>query len=149
MSYLLDSHTLIWSLMDAEKLSAKVRSILEDTDNRILVSAVSFWEISLKYALGKLNLQGITPRQLPELTRQTGFELIELLPEERATYHEFEASWHRDPFDRMLIWQAIQNKLTIISKDVKTAILPTTNQWASKLSGDLSSLTTINFEVGV
>ena len=121
MSYLLDSHTLIWSIMDQKRLSAKVRSILEDTDNRIRVSAVSFWEISLKYGLGKLNLQGVVPGQLPELTRKTGFELIELLPEEAATYHELEASWHRDPFDRMLIWQAIQNKLTIISKDIHIA----------------------------
>ena len=117
MSYLLDSHTLIWSILDQEKLSAKVRSILEDTDNRILVSAVSFWEISLKYALGKLNLQGIGPEQLPELAKQTGFELIAVSPEETATYHQLEASWHRDPFDRMLIWQAIQNKLTLVSKD--------------------------------
>jgi PIN domain nuclease of toxin-antitoxin system len=107
--------------MDQKRLSAKVRSILEDTDNRIRVSAVSFWEISLKYALGKLNLQGVVPGQLPELTRKTGFELIELLPEEAATYHELEATWHRDPFDRMLIWQAIQNKLTIISKDSHVA----------------------------
>ncbi len=117
MSYLLDSHTLIWTIMDPPKLSAKVRGILEDTDNRVLVSSVSFWEISLKYSLGKLDLQGIVPEQLPEITQQTGFELIELLPDEAATYHQLEANWHRDPFDRMLIWQAIQNKLTIISKD--------------------------------
>ncbi len=117
MSYLLDSHTLLWSIMDEKKLSAKVHSLLEDTNNRILVSAVSFWEISLKYALGKLNLRGVEPGQLPDLARQTGFELIELLPEDCATYHELVANWHRDPFDRMLIWQAIQNKLSIISKD--------------------------------
>jgi PIN domain nuclease of toxin-antitoxin system len=103
--------------MDPRKLSAKVRGIVEDTDNRVLVSSVSFWEISLKYSLGTLDLQGIVPGQLPEITKQTGFELIELLPDEAATYYQLEANWHRDPFDRMLIWQAIQNKLTIISKD--------------------------------
>ena len=117
MSYLLDSHALIWAIIDPGKLSAKVRGILEDTDNRVLVSSVNFWEISLKYSLGKLDLQGIVPEQLPEITKQTGFEFIELLPDEAATYHQLDASWHRDPFDRMLIWQAIQNKLTIISKD--------------------------------
>ena len=117
MSYLLDSHTLIWTIMDPKKLSAKVRGILEDTDNRVLVSSVSFWEIALKYSLGKLDLQGIVPEQLPEITKQTGFELIELLPDEAATYYQLDANWHRDPFDRMLIWQAIQNRWTIISKD--------------------------------
>ncbi|HCN82162.1 MAG TPA: PIN domain nuclease [Sphingobacteriaceae bacterium] len=121
MSYLLDSHTLIWAIMDPGKLSAKVRRILEDTDNRVLVSSVSFWEISLKYSLGKLDLQGIVPEQLPKIIIQIGFELIELLPDEAATYHQLEANWHRDPFDRMLIWQAIQNKMTIISKDSHVA----------------------------
>ncbi|MEO5602774.1 MAG: hypothetical protein ABIR06_17775 [Cyclobacteriaceae bacterium] len=43
------------------------------------------------------------------------------MPEEGATYHQLEANWHRDPFDRMLIWQAIKNKLTIISKDSHVA----------------------------
>jgi PIN domain nuclease of toxin-antitoxin system len=121
MSYLLDSHTLIWSIIDRKKLSLKARRILEDRDNRILVSAISFWEISLKYALGKLDLNGVTPEQLPELARQTGFELIELQPDEGANYHQLQASWHRDPFDRMLIWQALQNKLSIISRDTQIA----------------------------
>lgn len=117
MSYLLDSHALIWAIIDPKKLSANVHEILENTNNRVLVSAVSFWEISLKYSLGKLDLRGISPQQLPEFARKIGFELIGLLPEECADYHNLEANWHRDPFDRMLICQAIQNKMTIISKD--------------------------------
>lgn len=121
MSYLLDSHTLIWSIMDLKKLSVKVRRILEDKDNRIFVSAVSFWEISLKYAIGKLDLSGVAPEKLPELARHAGFELIDLLPDECANYHQLKASWHRDPFDRMLIWQALQNKLSIISRDSQIA----------------------------
>lgn len=107
--------------MDQEKLSVKVRRILEDTNNRVLVSAISFWEISLKYGLGKLDLQGIAPDQLPTLTTQTGFELIGLLPEESATYHQLQANWHRDPFDRMLIWQAIKNNFTLITRDSHVA----------------------------
>ena len=117
MSYLLDSHTLIWAITEPAKLSSKVRGILEQRDNSILVSSVSFWEISLKFALGKLDLQGIMPQQLSELAKETGFELIALFAEEAATYNQLDATWHRDPFDRMLIWQAIQNKLTIISHD--------------------------------
>lgn len=117
MSFLLDSHTLIWAIIDPGKLSYKVRHILEDSDNSILVSSISFWEISLKYSLGKLNLEGVLPQQLPELAKETGFELVGLSPLEAATYHQLEAKWHRDPFDRMLIWQAIQNNFTVISND--------------------------------
>lgn len=68
-----------------------------------------------------MDLQGIVPQQLPELAKETGFELIEILPEEAASYHQLEASWHRDPFDRMLIWQAIRNKFTLLSKDSHVA----------------------------
>ena len=117
MSYLIDSHVLIWAITNPGKLSSKVRNILEEGDNTILVSSISFWEISLKYSLGKLDLNGILPQQLPELATKTGFELIGLSPEESATYHQLEAKWHRDPFDRMLIWQAIQNNFIIISDD--------------------------------
>lgn len=70
-----------------------------------------------KYSLGKLNLEGILPHQLPELAKETGFDLIGLSPQKAATYHQLEAKWHRNPFDRMLIWQAIQNNFTVISNE--------------------------------
>jgi PIN domain nuclease of toxin-antitoxin system len=117
MTYLLDSHTLIWTIIDPGKLSAKALKILEATENQIAVSSVSFWEISLKHALGKLELRGIEPQELPALCKTIGFESIALLPQEAATYNQLEATWHRDPFDRMLIWQAIKNNFTIISQD--------------------------------
>lgn len=117
MKYLLDSHIFLWSLMEPSRLSEKVSRILIDPDNRIYISAITFWEISLKYGLGKLTLNGVSPDQLPAYALQTGFDLLPLSPEESAGYHQLEASWHRDPFDRMLIFQAIQNGITLISKD--------------------------------
>lgn len=117
MIYLLDTHVLIWSLMDVGKLSSKVREIIENQENTILVSAVTFWEISLKVSLHKLNLQGVIPEDFPRLALETGYELIPILPEEAASYHQLKADWHKDPFDRMLIWQAIQRKVMLISKD--------------------------------
>ncbi|WP_028296939.1 type II toxin-antitoxin system VapC family toxin [Olivibacter sitiensis] len=117
MNYLLDSHTLIWAIVDPQKLPAKIRHVLEDRSQDIFVSTVSFWEISLKYALGKLNLQGIVPEEFPELAKMTGFELLSLEPEESSSFHRLDANWHRDPFDRMLIWQALKRNLTFISKD--------------------------------
>lgn len=117
MNLLLDTHTLIWSIFDPKKLSPKARSFIEDPQNLIFVSAVNFWEISLKFSLGKLELSGVTPDEIPGLAVESGFELITLLPEETSSYHKLKGEWHRDPFDRMLIWQAIQQNLILISKD--------------------------------
>jgi len=122
MSFLLDSHTLLWAITDHKKLSKKVIGILEDATHEVFVSSVTFWEISLKYGLGKLNLNNILPEDLPKLSEQTGFSLLPLLPVESAGYHKLNASWHRDPFDRMLIWQSINNNLTLLSKDENIAL---------------------------
>jgi PIN domain nuclease of toxin-antitoxin system len=71
--------------------------------------------------LGKLDLNGVHPEELPKLSKETGFEFLPLLPDESASYHQLDANWHRDPFDRMLIWQAIKNNLTLLSKDKNVA----------------------------
>jgi PIN domain nuclease of toxin-antitoxin system len=117
MNYLIDTHVLLWSITDKAKLSDTVRVILEDGRNNIFVSALSFWEVSLKFSIGKLKIDGFSSDQLPGFAVKMGFRLIPLLPAESATYHQFSSSGHRDPFDRMLIWQAIQQDLTLISKD--------------------------------
>lgn len=113
---------MLWALSDHRKLSTKVKNILEDPHHEIFVSAVTFWEISLKFALGKLDLQGSTPTDLPKAVADTGFALLPLQPQEAASYYELNADWHRDPFDRMLIQQAILNKLILLSKDKNVAL---------------------------
>ena len=122
MSFLLDSHTLLWAILDKKKLSSKVITILEDTNHEVFVSAVTFWEISLKYSLGKLELSNVLPEDLTKLSEEIGFSFLPLLPIESVGYHHLNATWHRDPFDRMLIWQAIKNNLTLLSKDKNVAL---------------------------
>src|SRR5690606_14796673 len=117
MSYLLDSHTFLWALLEQKKLSPKVLDLLQDATHPVFVSSVSFWEISLKFRLGKLDLAGVSPEELPESARESGFDLLPPTPSEAAGYHLLEAEWHRDPFDRMLIRQAITHDLTLLSKD--------------------------------
>jgi PIN domain nuclease of toxin-antitoxin system len=112
---------MLWALTDQTKLSLKVKAILEDPHHDIYVSAVTFWEISFKFALGKLDLQGLTPNELPKAATDTGFALLPLQPQEAASYHKLNADWHRDPFDRMLIQQAILNRLILLSKDKHVA----------------------------
>jgi PIN domain nuclease of toxin-antitoxin system len=117
MIYLLDTHVLIWSLMYSSKLSNNCLEILKNKKNTIFVSTISVWEISLKLSLNKLEILRLMPDALPELVIEAGYELLPLLPEDVANYHQLDAAWHRDPFDRMLIWQAIQKNIILISKD--------------------------------
>lgn len=117
MIYLLDTHVFLWTIIDPKKLSKKVASVIENGENTIFISAISLWEISLKYALGKLNLIGLEPNELIRQAKNLGFDLMPVLPESAVSNYKLNATWHKDPFDRMLIWQAVQQNLTLISKD--------------------------------
>ena len=117
MNLLLDTHTLLWALSSPGLMSSKARNALEAPENDILVSSISLWEISLKFSLGKLTLSSITPSDLPDVIEQTGFKLIEPTVDEYAGFHQLLRTCHKDPFDRMLIWQAIQGNLTLVTKD--------------------------------
>ncbi len=121
MNYLLDTHTLIWAITEPQKLSDTVKFILENTDNEIIVSAISFWEIALKHSIQKLTLEGLTPEDFPKAAIDTGFRLLDLDGKTASLYHQLSATYHRDPFDRMLIWQALQNNFSLISKDADVA----------------------------
>lgn len=117
MNYLLDTHILLHALMKPEKLSVKVTEILQDGSTNCTVSAVSFWEISLKFAKRKLELNGITPSEMPLKCQEMGFNIIDISFKDTATYNQLVSLVHKDPFDRMLIWQAIQNNYVLISHD--------------------------------
>lgn len=117
MKYLLDTHYLIWALTDTKKIPKKIVNVITDPGNEIIVSAVSFWEISLKSSLGKLTITGFAPEDFPSACLQTGFTIMPISADDASKYHHLLASHHRDPFDRMLIWQAINNHYTLISAD--------------------------------
>lgn len=117
MTYLLDTHTLLWAIVEPEKLSEKVRSLLENTDIQLVVSAISFWEISLKSSLGKLILENIYPEHLPAICNKMDIEVLPLDAAIFASYHQLAATYHKDPFDRMLVWLALKEHFTIISKN--------------------------------
>lgn len=116
--YLVDTHTLLWAIFEPEKLGEQATSILENSTQQVFVSCLSFWEISLKYSLGKLIL-GCHPEELLQIVDEMGFEKLSLTVEESALFYQLPRMPHKDPFDRMLIWQAISNDLIFISKDGK------------------------------
>jgi PIN domain nuclease of toxin-antitoxin system len=117
MKYLLDTHTLIWLVTDTERLSLKVKKIFEEPGSEIFVSAISFWEVSLKFALGKLELVGGDAQDLFDECKNLGFKTISIEPEICASFSQLNVFHHRDPFGRMLIWQAITKNYTLITKD--------------------------------
>lgn len=118
MSWLLDTHTLIWALFEPAKLGRKTRDILKDSANDVRVSPLSYWEISLKSGLGKLVLPETDPSDIPAAALQLGLREDPLDSQTLATFHLLPyAPDHRDPFDRLLVWHAIRHKHTLISKD--------------------------------
>ena len=117
MRYLLDTHSFLWAIFSPAKLSRPVRKTIKNRENEVAVSVVTFWEVSLKYALGKLDLIKVQPEDLPDVAEDTGMDIIQLTPQEAASFHNLPKLAHKDPFDRLIIWQAIQRKMTLISKD--------------------------------
>ena len=120
MNYLVDTHCLIWSLFDPGKMTASYRKLLLDSSTTKLVSKISYWEIAIKYSLGKLHLEGITPEELLPAALQAGYELYDISAEDLlSSYRLPQCKTHRDPFDRLLVWQCIRNKIVFISADSK------------------------------
>ena len=117
MNYLLDTHTFLWAVFSPNKLSTKARNEIRSAENQVCISLVSFWEISLKYTLGKIELANCTPADMPDIATQMGLEIIQLGVQETASFYQLPKVAHKDPFDRMIIWQAIQQQLVLISKD--------------------------------
>ena len=120
MIYLLDTHYILWSLFEPDKIAWPIRQILENDTDTKLISGVNLWEISLKYSLGKLELGSTNPSEVFDTLLESGFEVAELESRLLATYHQLpRRDNHRDPFDRLLIWQAISSNYTLISHDRK------------------------------
>jgi PIN domain nuclease of toxin-antitoxin system len=117
MKLLLDTHAFLWSLFSPEKLGQRARREIISPENEVSVSVVTFWEVSLKYALGKLELSGVAPEELPDFADQMGLEILPIHPAEASSFHRLPRHSHKDPFDRIIIWQAIQRSLTLVSKD--------------------------------
>ena len=117
MNLLLDTHGFLWSLFTPDKLSKAALREIKSPNNDVAVSVVTFWEISLKYALGKLELTGVKPEELPDFAAQMNLEILPITAAEASSFHKLPRLSHKDPFDRIIIWQAIQRKMTLVSKD--------------------------------
>ena len=116
MHYLLDTHVFIWWIISDRRLSAKAQSLIRSRRNAIFWSVAGSWEISIKYALGKLTFDKPPEVLLPSELDRNQIELLPIMNEHAFIAGQLPAH-HKDPFDRIIIWQAIQRKLTLVSKD--------------------------------
>jgi len=128
MKLLLDTCTFLWIITDDDALSARVRQLFLDEENEVYLSAVSTWEIALKYKLGKLPLPDPPDRFIPKQREAHSIQPLAL--DEEATLQLVRLPpLHRDPFDRMLICQAIAGQLVILTPDEEIARYPIRTLW--------------------
>jgi PIN domain nuclease of toxin-antitoxin system len=118
MQYLLDTHVLLWWITSDNRLSTKAKALIRSRRNRIYWSVASSWEVSIKYALGRLSFD-----EPPEglISSELNRNHIEILPilNEHAFFAGQLPTHHRDPFDRMLVAQSLIESLGLISNDSK------------------------------
>ncbi len=111
-AYLLDTHVLIWALSAPERLSERCRKTLTDS-NEVYVSAASLWEMSIKAGLGKLTL----PTDFSDShIQQRGYRLLDVTAAHALAVRHL-PTYHKDPFDRLLVVQAQLEQLTLVTID--------------------------------
>ena len=116
MKYIVDTHILLWSILDPGKLSENILQTYDQADE-VQASNINFWEISLKYRLGKLDLGDLTPHDIYIAAIESNYKIICIDAQSTATIYKLPLGKHKDPFDRMLIWYAIRNDIPLISRD--------------------------------
>ncbi len=117
MKHLVDTHVFLWTVLSPKRISKRVKIILLDTELTKYVSIITFWEISLKFSLGKIDLRGVLPDKLPTIARNTGFEILNLDLETVSSFYKLPKIRNKDPFDRMLAWQAIREDCILLTRD--------------------------------
>jgi PIN domain nuclease of toxin-antitoxin system len=123
MKLLLDTHIFLWYISDDHHLPKDLKDIIQDSVNEVYLSVVSLWESIVKYHLGKLPLPMSPDKYLPHQRERHDISSLSL--DEASIIHlSGLPSLHRDPFDRMLICQAIEHNMTIVTMDAAIAQYP-------------------------
>lgn len=126
MRQLLDTHTFLWFVMGSPKISGELRLQIENNDN--FLSIVSIWEIAIKYGIGKLNLGLPFNDFIDQQIIPNGIQILNIQLEHLKIFADLPLH-HRDPFDRLLIAQAIVEDIPIISVDSLFSLYPVQKIW--------------------
>lgn len=128
MRLLLDTHAWLWFVLGDSSLSAKARAAIEDPTIEKLVSPASYWEISIKISLGKYVLPGPYERFFETAIDGQGFAVLPVLPKHTAIVSNL--PWHhRDPFDRLLVAQALSESISLVSNDDRLDVYGIQRNW--------------------
>lgn len=116
MRFLLDTHIFLWFIAGSERLRDPARALLVDAENEALLSVASLWEIAIKVNLGKLTLERPFEKLIPEQLSVTEIDRLPIRMEHLVTLLKLPLH-HRDPFDRLIIAQALTEGLPVLSSD--------------------------------
>ena len=128
MNLILDTHALLWFVGGDPRLSTAGRAAIEDLANKRLFSIAGAWEIAIKVSLGKLSLSAPFGRLIPGLLDANGIDLLQVRPEHITELIGLPLH-HRDPFDRILVTQAMVENATIVSADPALDQYPIRRLW--------------------
>lgn len=116
MKLLLDTHVFLWCTAMPTRLAADVRGAIQDGANEVFVSAATAWEIAIKQSIGKLDLPRPAEQWVPDMIARSHFEIADVAL--GAALRVRSLPWHhRDPFDRLLIAQALEGGYTLVTHD--------------------------------
>ena len=118
---IIDTHTLLWFMFDDSKLPEKALSRIK-TDDRVYVSIASLWEIAIKQSLGKLEIKN-SVQEIAKKCSEANIDIMPIVPKHLDCIKELPGI-HNDPFDRLIIAQAITENMSLITKD---SIIPKYN----------------------
>jgi PIN domain nuclease of toxin-antitoxin system len=128
LKLLLDTCTFLWIITEAPQLSFEALDLFTEPDNEVFLSSVSTWEIAVKHAMGRLPLRESPAEFVPAMRESHGIEPLSL-DEQSTLYVGRLPTHHRDPFDRMLICQAIVHDLVILTPDKDIREYPVKSRW--------------------
>ena len=122
MKLLLDTHLLLWAAAGDKRLPKAARRLIENLDNELLFSAASLWEIAIKRGLGREDFQ-VDPRMLRRALVDNGYSELAITSEHVISIDQLPSS-HKDPFDRLLVAQALVEGITLLTSDAQIAGFP-------------------------
>ena len=119
MNLLLDKHVALWAITDSPKLSKKARELIESPKSSVWISAATVWEIAIKHGLGRGDMP-VSSQDALRYFRESGYRFLPVEPEHAAAVED-QPAHHGDPFDRILVAQAIVEPMWLITHDPKVA----------------------------
>ncbi len=130
MKILLDTHIALWAVLKSDALTSETRKMLVSSDNKIYYSVISIWEVSLKHSINPQNME-VSPSEFRQFCQESGFIEIPVEYQHILALDSLEPkegySIHKDPFDRLLLAQAIVEEMYFVTHDSKIATFSSEN----------------------